>query len=125
MTIAYWCVLVAGLLPFLTALPAKAGQSYDNANPRGWMARQEGFRARGMAAHLNAFEAFPLFAAAVIIAHQQGAPQGTLDLLALGFIAARLGYTVCYYADLATLRSLVWVVGLGFAVGIFTLPAWM
>lgn len=124
MTIAYWCVLIAGVMPFLTALPAKATRSYDNGEPRAWAAKQQGFRARGMAAHANAFEAFPLFAAAVIIAHQQAAPQGTLDMLAMGFIAARVGYTACYYADLATLRSTVWFVGVALSVAILTLPAW-
>lgn len=112
MTIAFWCVLVAGLLPYAASWIAKSKKDFDNAHPRTWLERQHGFRARANAAHLNSFEALPLFAAAVIIAHLRGAPPHTVDLLAIGFIAARLIYLALYLANLATLRSLAWVAGL-------------
>lgn len=68
MTIALWCVLVAGLLPYVATVIAKAGTDFDNRNPRAWLARQQGYRHRASAASMNAFEALPLFAAAVLIA---------------------------------------------------------
>ena len=37
--------------------------------PRRWLEQQQGFRARANAAQANGFEAFPFFAAAVIVAH--------------------------------------------------------
>ena len=38
---AYWCVLVAALLPYVWTTVAKAsGERYDNRDPRGWVARQ-------------------------------------------------------------------------------------
>lgn len=119
MTTAYWCVLITGLLPYAATLSAKVGARFDNANPRDWLAGQSGFRRRADAAQLNGFEAFPLFAAAVIIAHLTQAPQARIDLLAIVFVVARVGYLACYLADLATLRSFVWLVGIGAAVALF------
>ncbi len=70
MSIAYWCVLVAALLPYIATAIAKAGgERFSNRNPRLWLDKQQGFRARANAAQANGFEAFPFFAAAVIVAH--------------------------------------------------------
>jgi uncharacterized MAPEG superfamily protein len=123
MTFAYWCVLVAALIPLFTVIPAKAANDFDNHAPRLWEERCTGWRARGYWAHLNALEAFPSFAAAVIIAHLAHAPQGQINLLAGIFILARVAYSACYYADLATLRSLVWFVGLFCVVKLFLIAA--
>lgn len=119
MTIAFWCVLVAGLLPYAAAGFAKSKKGFDNANPREWLSKQAGFRARANAAQLNSFEALPLFAAAVIIAHLRGGPSHTIDLLAIGFIAARVIYIGLYLANLASLRSLSWLVGIVCVVAMF------
>lgn len=119
MTTAYWCVLAAGLLPYAATIAAKAGARFDNRMPRAWLAAQTGWRARANAAQHNSFEAFPLFAVAVLVAHQLGAPQARVDTLALVFVAARAAYLVTYLADLALLRSLVWMVGIASAVAIF------
>ena len=120
MTIAFWCVLVAGFLPYFGTLTAKiGGERFDNSNPRDWLDAQSGFRKRANAAQHNSFEAFPFFAAAVIIAHLAGAPQGRIDLFAVVFILARLFYIAFYVADMATLRSLAWFVGLVSVVALF------
>lgn len=120
MTLGYWCVLIAGLLPYIGTLTAKiGGQRFDNANPREWLSKQAGFRQRANAAQLNGFEAFPLFAAAVIVAHLTGAPQERIDLLAVTFVVARLFYIAFYVTDKSTLRSLAWFVGIGSAVALF------
>ena len=119
MTTAYWCILVAGLLPYAATVAAKSGAKFDNNNPRDWLAKQEGWRRRANAAQSNGFEAFPLFAAAVIVAHLAHAPQGRVDLLAMVFVAARVGYLAAYLADVAPVRSLLWMVGLGCAVALF------
>ena len=68
MSIAYWCILVTALLPYLWVFIAKrSGDRYNNRNPRAWMAKQEGnYKVqRANAAHLNGFEAFPAFVAGV------------------------------------------------------------
>lgn len=120
MTIGFWCVLVAGFLPYFGTLTAKiGGERFDNSNPRDWLNAQSGFRKRANAAQHNSFEAFPFFAAAVIIAHIAGAPQGRIDLFAVVFVLARLFYIAFYVADMATLRSLAWFVGLGSVVALF------
>jgi uncharacterized MAPEG superfamily protein len=119
MTTAYWCVLIAGLLPYVATVTAKAGARFDNRNPRDWLAKQEGCRRRANAAQANSFEAFPLFAAAVIVAHLTQAPQDRVDMLAMVFVAARVLYFVFYLADLAAMRSLAWFVGIASAVTIF------
>ncbi|MGB7740859.1 MAG: MAPEG family protein [Steroidobacteraceae bacterium] len=120
MTIAFWCVLVAGFLPYFGTLTAKiGGERFDNSNPRDWLNAQSGFRKRANAAQHNSFEAFPFFAAAVIIAHIAGAPQGRIDLFAVVFILARLFYIAFYVADMATLRSLAWFVGIGSVIALF------
>jgi uncharacterized MAPEG superfamily protein len=80
-TLAYWCVLIAALLPLVCATLAKKGGfgrapnagGYDNHAPREWLARQQGAAARANAAQANTFEALPFFIGAVIIAHQLGA----------------------------------------------------
>lgn len=122
-TTAHGCVLAAGLLPYLATVVAKGGARFDNRQPRDWLARQTGWRARAHAAQLNGFEAFPLFAVAVLVAQQVGAPQARVDTLALVFVAARLVYVATYVADLAWLRSLAWMIGIGSAVAIFVAGA--
>src|SRR5512140_545112 len=120
MTTAYWCVLVAALLPYLGTAFAKAGgERYNNRNPRLWLDKQQGFRARANAAQANSFEAFPFFAAAVIVAHLTHAPQDRIDALALIFVAARLAYLACYLADWHLMRSLVWTIGIVATITLF------
>ena len=73
---------------------------------------------------LNSFEVTPAFAAAVIIAHLAGgAEQALLDQLAIAFIVSRVLYFICYIADWASLRSLVWFVGMGLIVSLFVVAA--
>ena len=120
MTIAYWCVLFMGLFPYVAAGIAKKGfEGYDNGMPRQWLAKQTGFRARANAAQANLFESLPFFFAAVIIASMANAPQARVDLLAIGFVTARIAYLVCYVADWPTTRSIVWLAGLACVVSIF------
>ena len=67
MPLAYWCVLVAAILPLVIVAFAKAGGDRDNHHPRDSAERLPPARRRAYAAHLNAYENFPFFAAAVII----------------------------------------------------------
>jgi uncharacterized MAPEG superfamily protein len=119
MTIAYWCVLIAGLLPYLATGIAKAGGGYDNRAPRDWLARQTGRRARANAAQKNSFEAFPFFAAAVCVAALAHAPQVKVDQYAELFVVARVLYIFAYVFDQALIRSLVWTIGIGSVIAIF------
>jgi uncharacterized MAPEG superfamily protein len=123
MTLANGMILAAALLPYLAAVIAKAGaQGFNNNSPRLWLAQQGGYRQRADWAQRNHFEAFAPFAAAVILAQMAGAPQGRVDLLALAFVLLRLTYTGAYLADLATLRTLLFLGGMGCVVWLFLLP---
>lgn len=102
MSTAITCILIAGLLPILSAGIAKAGQrGYDNHQPREWLSRLSGWRARANAAQANAWEAFPFFAAAVLSAQSMDVPQARIDALAITFIVLRVLYLACYLADWA------------------------
>jgi len=119
-TVAYWCVLLAALLPLacawlakwpLVGRPRREG-GFDNGDPRGWLARQTGWQARANAAQHNSFEALPFFIGAVIIAHQLGAVQAWVDILALLFVTLRVIYIAMYVAGLPTARSAFWAAAL-------------
>jgi uncharacterized MAPEG superfamily protein len=103
---------VCAYLPILwTGLAKLSGGDFAaaaNHAPREFLDRLSGWRKRAHWAQLNAFEAFPPFAAAVIIAHLRHVPQTRLDLLAVAFVALRLLHGAFYIADQARLRSLVW-----------------
>ncbi|CAM2068133.1 MAPEG family protein [Sulfidibacter corallicola] len=124
MTTAYWCVLAAAILPYIFTAVAKAGaKGYNNAKPRDFQEKLEGWRRRAHWAHLNNFEAFPPFAAAVIIAHLANAPQERVDMLAIAFILFRVLHGVFYIANIHWMRSLVWFGAIGSVVGLFTASA--
>jgi len=78
-----------------------------------------GWRRRADWVHRNHFEAFPAFAAAVIVAELTHAPQTRIDLLAGIFVLLRLIYTVLYLADQAALRSIVWSLGILTVIWLF------
>jgi uncharacterized MAPEG superfamily protein len=113
LTLAYWCVLAAAVLPYLSAYLAKAGAygPRDNAAPREWASRQSGWRSRANAAQANGFEGLPFFIGAVVIAHQLGAAQGRIDLLAGAYVLLRVVYVGLYVAGIGGLRSAVWALG--------------
>jgi uncharacterized MAPEG superfamily protein len=109
-----------GLLPYVaTGIAKKGWDGYDNGLPRQWLAKQTGFRARANAAQANLFESLPFFFAAVIIASIANAPQARIDILAVGFVLARIAYLICYVANWPTTRSIVWLIGIICVVSLF------
>ncbi|EJL09256.1 MAPEG family protein [Pseudomonas chlororaphis] len=124
MTVAFWCVLIAIFLPYLCNSIAKfSGGDFglrQNHDPRAYLETLEGFARRAQAAQLNSFEVTPAFAAGVIIAHIANVAElVTIDVLAVLFITSRLLYIICYLADWAILRSLVWLVGVALIASFF------
>jgi uncharacterized MAPEG superfamily protein len=125
LSIALWCVLVAAVLPILAVGIAKAsGGAYNNHDPRGHAAGYTGLAKRAHAAHANGYEAFPFFAAAVLVAELKGVSGGWVSGLAIAFVLARLAYIGCYLADQPALRSIVWSVGWFVTIAIFVSPLW-
>lgn len=121
MTVAYWCVFIAAVLPYLLTLSWRSPAYTLAANraPRRFEETLTGWRQRAQWAHLNGLEVFPPFAAAVIVAHQLGAPQARLDALALTFIGLRLAYSAFYLADFGVPRSLSFFAGIICIIAIF------
>lgn len=123
---AYWCVLIAAVLPYVWVVIAKrSGPNYNNRNPRAWLAKQDGnYKVqRAHAAHLNAFEAFAPFAAGVVMAQLAGVDHGRIALLALAFIVLRILHGVLYLADVASARSLAWLGGYLCVIALLVLAA--
>ncbi len=123
---AYWCVLIAAVLPYVWVFIAKSSApKYNNRNPRAWIAKQEGNykvqRANG--AHLNALEAFAPFAAGVVLAQLAGVDPARIALLAVAFIVLRVLHGVLYLADVPLGRSLVWMGGYACVIALLALAA--
>jgi uncharacterized MAPEG superfamily protein len=122
MTLALFCVFLAALLPIVCAGIAKWGRKdYDNADPRQWEAKLDGYRKRAIAAQANSWEAFPFFAVAVLVATYLKANPVWLNALAMTFVAARVLYLWAYVTDRASLRSSLWFVSWAACVWIFFL----
>lgn len=127
MTIAYWIVFVLMFVPLGCAVYAKVTSGFsmqDNHHPREFMQQLTGAAARANAAQINSYEIYPVFVAAVIIAHLTGnASQSTIDLLAVLFLGSRLLFCYCYIKDYARWRSWVWFIGLICIAGLFVAAA--
>lgn len=125
MATAYWCILIAALLPYLWVSIAKGtGQRYNNRDPRGWLSKQDNPRiTRANAAQLNAFEAFPAFAASVLMAQFAGIDPGRIGLFAMGFVAFRILHGVFYLSGHHYVRSLIWFAGLACVVALMVQAA--
>ncbi|MBV8680533.1 MAG: MAPEG family protein [Aquitalea sp.] len=123
MPFALWSILLVSLLPLLWALLSKVGTAYDNHQPRVGLAAATGWRLRAYWAQQNAWEAFPSYAAAMLLAWMMKVPLFRLDLLAVVYLVLRLGHGLCYIADQASLRSLCWMGGYAMVVLLFVSAA--
>jgi uncharacterized MAPEG superfamily protein len=122
MTIAYWCVFIAILLPVTFTGLAKFTSDFklkDNHSPRAFLNTLTGWQQRSNWAQQNTFESIPSFMAAVIIAHQIGGNQDNINILAVSYIIIRIVYGAVYIADLAATRSVVWSLGIACILGLF------
>jgi uncharacterized MAPEG superfamily protein len=122
MAAAYFCVFIAAVMPLVFAGYAKfSSKGYDNSSPREFLEKLQGRAKRAHFAQLNSFEAFPAFAAAVIIAHLAGVARSHITILAVFFVIFRILYGICYILDKHSLRSTVWFGGFFCVLGLFIL----
>ena len=126
MTTPIRCLLIATFLPFAWAFLGHAFRhrqfgKIDNNHPRLQQAQLTGIGARALAAQQNAWEALAMFTPAVLVAHLHGATAGHAAIAAILFIVARVVHGCLYLADLGSLRSLVWMVGVGAVIWLFVL----
>jgi uncharacterized MAPEG superfamily protein len=118
------CLLLAVLLPYVLAFTGayhkgKQLGKLDNNNPRAQAAQLTGTGARAMAAQQNAWEALAVFTASLAAAFFAGVQAASLALPALIFAAARVAHAVFYLSDLASARSLSFVVATAMCIWIF------
>ncbi|NLN57082.1 MAG: hypothetical protein GX151_03835 [Gammaproteobacteria bacterium] len=110
-----YLIIIACLLPYVFTVVAKmAGgfKSEDNQNPREFLAKTTGLAARANAVQQNSFESLPLFVAAVLMAEYMVIPQVVVMMFGIAYIVLRITYGICYLANWATLRSIVWILSL-------------
>jgi uncharacterized MAPEG superfamily protein len=125
MTIAFWTLLAAIAFPWLMAVIKKSALAsngyYNNSAPRAGLENLQGVSRRALWAEKNSFEILPAYIAAVVVAHMAGAVQAYIDLIAILFITTRVLYALCYLMNWATLRSIVWTLGLICIVSLFVI----
>ena len=110
-----YLILIACLLPYVFTVIAKKTAGFkgrDNQNPRDFLAKTTGLAARANAAQQNSFESLPLFIAAILMAEYMVVPQTVIMTFGIAYIVLRIVYGICYLANWATLRSIVWILSL-------------
>ena len=110
-----YLIIIACLLPYVFAVVAKMAGGFkreDNQNPREFLAKTTGLAARANAIQQNSFESLPLFIAAVLMAEYMVIPQVVVMMFGIAYIVLRIIYGICYLANWATLRSIVWMLSL-------------
>lgn len=110
-----YLILIACLLPYVLTMIAKKTSGFkgrDNQNPRDFLAKTTGLAARANAAQQNSFESLPLFIAAILMAEYMVVPQAVIMTFGIAYIVLRIVYGICYLANWATLRSIVWTLSL-------------
>jgi len=123
MVTAYWFILIAALMPY-SVLQVARGKAFNNAKPRDGFAEATGVEKRAHGAHLNSFEAFPFYAAAVLVALQAGMGGWLLNVLAGLWLLVRVAYIYAYLKDMPAWRSRIWGVGMLLCIAIITMPLW-
>ncbi|WP_394244523.1 MAPEG family protein [Vibrio astriarenae] len=112
MTILIFSLIVAALLPYLAKIPVAAAMhklgGYDNNHPREQQGKLDGFGARALAAHQNAFESLIVFSTAILLAIATGTTSDSVQWLALIHIGFRIVYHILYLVNAGTLRSIAW-----------------
>ncbi|MCD0186954.1 MAPEG family protein [Acinetobacter sp. PW68] len=110
-----YLIIIACLLPYVFTVVAKIAGGFkreDNQNPREFLAKTTGLAARANAVQQNSFESLPLFIAAVLMAEYMVIPQVVVMMFGIAYIVLRIIYGICYLANWATLRSIVWMLSL-------------
>ena len=106
-----YLILIACLLPYVfTAIAKKTAgfKARDNQNPREFLAKTTGLAARANAVQQNSFESLPLFIASILMAEYMVISQTVIMTFGIAYILLRIFYGICYLANWATLRSIIW-----------------
>ena len=128
MTGLLWCLVYATFLPIVWGIAggtfrARAPEGFDNNTPRRQAASLTGVGERLYGAQQNAWEALAMFTPAVFVATITGVEGSAATTTGLVFCVARTLHGLAYATNLATLRSLIWFVGVGATIYLFVLAA--
>ena len=114
MEVLVLCLFIAAVMPFIAKIPVATAMhkigGYDNAHPRAQQSQLQGFGARALAAHQNAFESLIIFATAILCAIATQTTGEFIQQLAMVHVGSRIVYWILYLCNLSTLRSITWFV---------------
>ncbi|WP_288129339.1 MAPEG family protein [Microbulbifer sp.] len=125
MATAFWCLLMALMMPPIFAAIAKATAEgrYNNRSPRAFLEKQSGISRRADWAQRNSFEILPAFIAGIFAAIAAGIDEQWLARLSIIFVVTRILYGICYLKDWASARTLCWFVGLACCLWLLMMAA--
>jgi uncharacterized MAPEG superfamily protein len=112
--ILLYCIVAAAVLiylPFLVVGYARVKVGYDLNSPRAMFDKLPPYAQRATWAHQNSFEAFPIFAAAALMAYVTGQNSSLAVGAAIAFLIARSLYSVFYILNIPLGRSLMFAIG--------------
>jgi len=114
-TILLACIAAASVmiyLPFTVVAYGRAKLGMEAiASPRAFFDKLPPFAQRATWAHQNTLEAFPIFAAAALMAYVTGQQSNQAAWAAIAFVVARLFYPLFYILNIPVGRSLMFGVG--------------
>jgi uncharacterized MAPEG superfamily protein len=108
-------LFIASLFPIILAVSGgylryrQCGR-FDNHHPRLQQAQLTGMAARVLAAQNNAWEALILYTAMCVLAYVSPVDSGEFSYAAVLFLLSRIAHPVFYLLDMASYRSLVFLV---------------
>ena len=120
-TILLGSIAVAAFLvyfPYIVVAITRFQVGFDISAPRATFDTLPDYGKRATWAHQNSWEAFILYGAAALMAYVTHQDSPTVVNCAIGFIVARLFYSIFYIINIPIGRSLMFGVG---SVAIFTL----
>ncbi|MEM1432851.1 MAG: MAPEG family protein [Pseudomonadota bacterium] len=128
MSVLLWTLVYATFLPIVWSIVggaqrARQPEGFNNTTPRSQAASLTGMGERAYAAHQNAWEALMMYTPAVMIATFTGADGQATATTGIVFCVARTLHGILYCTNQATLRSLVWFVGIGCTIRLIVLAA--
>lgn len=114
-------IFLASAIPYGLTLSTKLSGfgARENKRTREWQTSLTGWKQRAYWAHQNAFETFPFFASAAILAHLAAPTSATAPLFAWAFPALRIAYSLAYVFDRGALRTLVWTASMACIVALY------
>ncbi len=110
MLVPFACVIVGSLLPYVWGIVddlerRKTVGGRDDHHPRVQAAKLEGRAARALGASQNAFEGFPIFAAAVLMCAFAGAAGTAVTAVSVVWVVVRFLHGFAYLGDNPKLRG--------------------